>query len=283
MIRRPLLKLNMFDSSSLDDVKYYISKSLLPYTDQRDMAEYPYFGLGEEENLDKWHHPNFVYRINKYGFRNELMPLYIQQFADIGAFGCSYTFGQGLPNDMLWHSIVAKKLNKTVLNFGNPGASIVSILDIFAIVTKHIKINTALILLPSYNRLQIAKISDYNELGILSCVPNSRGRFNSFYGFDDADILKVIPEDELVKQAKNAIYQTEFLAKTRNIKLFFSSWDLDTYTCMEEMSLTHAKLLPVWYSPQDLTDDRARDYRHPGPGHHKFFADRILPIINSNT
>lgn len=273
-----LLKLNLYNSSSLDDVKLYISKNLLPHKNQAGMVEYEYFGLGEQENLDKWLHPNFTYSINPYGFRFNTFELL--KGANIGAFGCSFTFGQGLPTCMLWHDIIGKYLDKSVINFGTPAASISSVCDIFSIVTKHIKIDSAIMLLPSYSRLQLAKYSDNEELGILNCVPNTRGRFNSIYRIDDLEILKMIPDDELLKQAKNSIYQAEHIAKERNIKLFVSSWDLDTYRSLEQMDLYHAVLMPIWQSSQDLTKDFARDYRHPGPKHHKSFADNILPILN---
>lgn len=270
-----LLNLNLLDSLSLDDVKHYMSKALLPYKNQVGIAEYKFFGLGERENLNNWKYDEFNYRINEYGFRiDELLA-----DCDIGAFGCSYTFGQGLPIEMLWCDILSKQLKMSCQNYGVPGASLPSVLDIFCIVTKHVKIKKAIILLPSYNRIQIAKHNEKNELGILTCIPGNRSVYNQFFGLDEENIVRYIPDDEMIKQTKNSLYLAEYVAKSREIQLYVSSWDRNTYNLLENMNFTYLTLLPEWTSKQDCINDKARDNRHPGPKHHRNFSEIIIPYI----
>lgn len=66
-----------------------------------------------------WLGSNFTYKFNTNGFR-------CQEFNSspcMLAFGCSLTFGIGLPEEHTWPYIVAKELGLTCYNFGIPGAS----------------------------------------------------------------------------------------------------------------------------------------------------------------
>lgn len=269
-----LLNLNTLDSQSLEEVKHYITAARW---NKKEIQEYQFFGSGEEENLDKWKHGHFTYRLVHYGFRMDKLPI----DSDIGAFGCSYTFGQGLPSYMLWHELLAKNMNMSSLNFGICGASIPTILDIFNIVTKHVKLKHAVMLLPSVHRVQIAKIHEDMGLAFLNCNPNHDSIFNQTYDFNEKEIWKIMPDEEIYKQMKNALFQSEMLAKSRNIKMYISSWDDHTYQLLKKINFKYIKLLPVWYSRQDIINDKARDNRHPGPFHHSFFAEQILPTIQS--
>lgn len=264
---KTLLNLNPFDSQNLDEVTLYTHN--FGVSKQR---EFQFIGREEEENYKNWKFDQFTYKLNEHGFRIENM----QATIDIGAFGCSYTFGQGLPTDMLWHHLVGQIRNKSVHNFGICGASILTILDIFNIVTKHITMKDAFFLLPAFSRSQIAKINDDNNLAFLNCIPGHKSMFNEAYNFDGSDLLKFLPEDELLKQIKNALFVSEMIGKLRNIKMYVSSWDDMTWRLLKEIEFKHIVLLPVWYSKADyVLTDKARDGRHPGPEHHKFFADLI--------
>jgi hypothetical protein len=278
-----ILSINLFDSIRLEDVKQYMPASILPPENQ-SMIEHEYFGLGERENLEKWNYPNFTYVVNSNGFRENSIPDKI----DIGAFGCSYTFGQGLASDMLWHKVLGNNLNKQVYNFGVAGSSIMSIADIFCIVSKHIKMSHAVFLMPSYTRVQVAVTNKNKKTkyisAILSLNHNSRSVFAEALGFDEENFKKYIPDEELIKQAKNSIHLISHMGKLRGIKCYFSTWDLQTYHVLQRVVNSDA-LLPKWTSKYTvkggLDSDLARDRRHPGPKHHIDFATEILPFVNN--
>jgi len=275
-----LCKINLFDSASIQDVKNYTRHEPAHrrwVNDEKNATgflEYQYYGLDEEKYEHKFE--KFTYVINEYGFREER----ISQSIDCGAFGCSFTFGQGLPKNALWHQIIAREQNKTIFNFGISGASIQSILDIFCIVSKHIKMQSALVLLPSYNRFQLAKTNPWGKISLLSVIPGHKSIFNQNCDIDETTFYKILPDEEFVKNLKNSVYQAEHLAKARNIKLSISSWDLTTYVFLQSLNLNNAKLMPCWITPHDLVNDRARDGRHPGIGHHNFHAIKFAPFID---
>jgi hypothetical protein len=268
-----LCKINILDSTTLDDVKFYMTPTLLPNHNLNYVREYKYFGL-EEEKFESHFEP-FTYKINQYGFREER----VDQEIDTGAFGCSFTFGQGLPSNSLWHQIIAEKCNQKIFNFGVPGCSAQSILEIFCIVSKHIKMRNALILLPSYNRMQIAKINPSNRISLLTCIPSHSSIFNKDCGLVESDVYKVLPDEEFIKDIKNSIYIAEHIAKLRNINLSVSTWDKDTYGILEKMRFSNIQLMPQWSSAPELVKDRARDGRHPGLEHHKVHALKFLPFV----
>ncbi len=141
---------NLLDSESLDDVTGYTKTEHVTWTDEPYRIDFA--SRGEIEHASTWKGPNFDYYFNKLGFRfSDDIPSSI----DIGAFGCSFTAGLGLPDNYLWHNLLASELQLTSLNFGVSGASAKSITDLFLIVSKHIQMKHAVFLLPSYNRMQI--------------------------------------------------------------------------------------------------------------------------------
>lgn len=274
MIDKELINLNIFNSKSLKDVYFYIPQSLKYYIDN-NIREFKYFGEGEEDNLDKWKFEDFTYKIDDYGFRIE------NTESTFGVFGCSYTFGQGLPVYMTWHNILSKRINENILNFGIPGASISTIADIFCIVTKHVKLSKVVILLPSFERLQIAKYNKNNKIEIVDLTPGSNTKFKKFfYNIDTENLYKFLPKEEFVKKIKNSLFLIDFISAQRNIKTYITSWSADTYNVIKNINFDSIDILPVqWINPTTDNLDLARDNRHPGPNNHAFFAESISHYI----
>lgn len=267
-----LLKINPLNAEKLEDVKYYTLTTVMDrFPDENQIISYDTYGMDEESHLDTWEYGQFDYKINDLGFRN-----FKKNEIDIGAFGCSFTFGQGMPNELLWHQLLANELNLKISNYGIPGASIQTCVDVFAIVSKFISMSKAVFLLPSYNRIQLTKYSANNKLGLFSCIPGITSKLGSSYGLNSEDIIKVLPDEEVVKQTKNSLYLLDYLGKIRNIEIHVSSWDKHTYDLLTLLNLENIKLLPVWFTPDTLIWDKARDKRHPGPKHHKYFVNSCL-------
>lgn len=63
--------------------------------------------------------PHNSYRLNSYGYRD---PEY-EGPVDLIAAGCSQTFGQGVPEEWRWSSLLGKKLNMSVATIAVPGWS----------------------------------------------------------------------------------------------------------------------------------------------------------------
>ena len=271
-------QLNLLDSKSLYDVKPF--SVYLPNPNSHPHAGYvlDYAGHGELENAEKWLYEHFTYNINTYGFRNPEF----ENETDLAAFGCSFTYGTGLADRMLWHSILAKDLNMHVTNFGLPARSIATIVDVFLIVSKHIKIKHAVFLFPSISRLQIAKKHVQNDyIGYLNTCVDYKSALNESYELNEDYIYRAIPEEEMHKICRNQVYLLEHMARLRGIKVYISSWELETYNFLKKLNLNSAILLAPWMSSsiEFANDDKARDGKHPGPKHHLKWANEIKDMI----
>jgi hypothetical protein len=270
-------KLNLLDSKSINDVRRYSTH--YPANDEVDSSyDTEYMGNEDIANADKWPYEHFNYSINNYGFRGGSE--YPKEL-DFAAFGCSFTFGVGLPEHMLWHNIIAKKLGFTSTNFGLPASSIESVVDIFLIMTKHIKIKTAAILLPSISRLQIAKKHPKGELvNYVNIIPNYNLAVGELFNISQELIYRAIPEEEIYKICRNKLYLLDHIAQERGIKVYISAWEQETYELLTQLDLKSV-VLPQWISPSKefAESDLARDRKHPGPEHHKLFVDRAFHRI----
>ena len=261
-------KLNLLNSKSFDDIRRFVGET-------NYVADF--YGLDDSRYSDKWEHPHFNYIINSYGFRGNDTPLE----TDLAAFGCSFTFGSGLPENMLWHNVLAKKLNTTCANFGIPSCSIESIVDIFLIASKHVTIKKAIFLLPSIERLQIAKKLGEGELvKYFNIMPSYSSAVNEFFEIYSDQIYRALPLEEIYKICKNQLYLLDHIAKERNIQVYMSSWDPKTYKFINQLDLDSV-ILPAWVSPslEFANADLARDLKHPGFKHHELFIDNIIDYI----
>lgn len=271
-------KLNLLNSDSIDDVRRYTTASAnLSNLPKNQITHIDYFTTDEIKYAELWEGKHFQYDVHDLGFRFTELPTEV----DIAVFGCSFTFGIGLPTEMLWHTILSNKSNSSCINFGLPGASALTATELFLIVSKHIKIKKAVFLLPSHNRIQIAKKHPkLDEVNYISIIATYNSVMCKFYEINDEGIFKVLPEDELLKQFRNAVYITEYVAKIRGIQTYYSSWDAVTYKFLQNMNL-EGILLPDWRSEsgEQAEKDLARDRKHPGPEHHIMFAEKIYEYI----
>lgn len=271
-------KLNYLNTKTIDDVKHFSTlTTVMSNLPVGELTTFDYFSPGDIQHASTWEHPQFNYILNHLGFRNEEVPSEV----DLAIFGCSFTFGTGLPVDMLWHTILANRLNTKASNYGMPGASIKSIVDVAMIISNHTKINKAIFLLPRFSRIQIAKSNPItDEVNYLSVIPNHKSELCRAYGLDTDMIVKAIPDEEMFKELRDSLYIVDYIFKQKNIQAYYSSWDPDTYQFLTQMNF-QGTLLPDWSSTgmEQATTDLARDKLHPGPIHQTQFVDKIIDYI----
>lgn len=270
---------NFLKSKTIDDLKKLSICTTRPDLSIADNIEIRYFNPNEYHNKDSWEYQNFTYNVSKLGYRGNNIPSLIE----LAAFGCSYTFGQGLPEELTWHNIVANELSYVSYNFGQPAANVKSIADIFFILLNHVKIKHAVFLLPPYHRLQVAS-SINGKVELIPILPNYKGLFESGFPISSNEIYRSLSDETLLNIFKDTIYTIEVIADIYDCKVHFSSWDHMTYNFLSSMDLT-STLLPEWNSAfnptteESLENDFARDKLHPGPKHHKKWAKQIIPYI----
>ena len=243
-------------------LQYTISKG---YFDK-----YSNFGLvkyfsKEEEDHSKKDWPNdFSYFINDIGFRGNYPSTDDKRL--FAFFGCSITFGQGLPEDKTYADLISKHYNKKYLNLGIPGAGIHRTALTLSAASKIWDIKTAVINLPPFTRFHY--VDNTNQLQSILLTHNS----------NQPDIeairtsLKNFSDQYLAADSVDAIEWILDIAKSKKINLVLSSWDDDTI-----------QLVRSGFSQNILkfnTIDEARDY-HPGIRSHKEFADQVINTLAS--
>lgn len=267
-----LLKLNLHDAE-LKDVKNYTLVSTRPGLDIKQRISVNCFNNREYQLKDEWAGYDFSYDISEYGFRDVDLPNEI----DFGIFGCSFTFGQGLPVDFLWHKIIANKLNVGTYNFGQPAAGIKSIVDIFLIISKFSILKNIIFLLPPYQR-QLYAAENENHINFLPILPAYESDLEKNYLINSRGIFQNTPDIELLKRFKDELYLVDYICTTKNINMYCSSWDHKTYEILNHMNFNNCKILPEWTSSEveNYRDDLARDKMHPGQNHHNVWANKII-------
>lgn len=89
--------------------------------DEREVIGHRYLYNPQKPHLNDW--VNLSYRINTHGFRGEEMPSEPKP-RSVMAFGCSNTFGVGMPEGQIWPTLVGNTLRMRCYNMGVPIGSL---------------------------------------------------------------------------------------------------------------------------------------------------------------
>jgi hypothetical protein len=227
------------------------------------------------------------YTYNSLGFRGN-WELDNNNDVKIGFFGCSFTYGIGVAEQDLFSTIIANnlsvKLGKPcrVYNCGIPGGSAGKATRYYALLSKLIKFDYVIFLMPHTGRMEYpAKSND--QAFSWNIIPNwpdinvQGEKLRSIF-------YKAIDDTFLNSDYMRNIQHCESIAKSHNSKIYFTSWDQISYEYIYNYYITQdsSKLLP-WFqsleyniSPRKLL---ARDGLHPGPRSHLEFSKRALEYI----
>lgn len=196
---------------------------------------------------------SWQYRINKYGYRGNNWSFNNDAIA---FFGCSFTFGIGVEKDIA--TVSQELLNTECYNIGQPGASAITILKTFSSFIKYYPVKTAIITLPSSDRIYYPVLNnktscwEYGNLISNWISPNMRSIHTHAYQFFNADTSLAYLYDY--------IQMAELSAKLSGTKIIWASWDIATQDFLNSVVETRHTI--------DIGDprlDNARDNIHPGP------------------
>lgn len=199
------------------------------------------------------------YKINQYGYRGDDW-----NFEKTSAFfGCSFTFGIGVETPAA--DIVQHKIKKIIPNLGIPGGSCINIIKSFIAFAKIHPINIAIISLPPFSRFYRPTLH------------NTGWRSDNLIpGFhvekQDKQIFKFWTNTTDVSYTLDYIDWATDFANSRDIKIYWSSWDRNSFEILRKSKL---KNLFSW--PDIITD--ARDGMHPGQTTHNELANICLKFI----
>ena len=259
-------------SSRVSTLSDMIQFGCLQYANEY-FDEYSNFGLvkycskEEEDNSKKDWPDDFSYFINDIGFRgNYPSPDDKKLFA---FFGCSISFGQGLPEHQIYADLISKHYNKKYLNLGIPGAGIHRTALTLSAASKIWNIETAVINLPPFSRLHYVDTNNRLQSILLTHNTDLKDIENV-----RISILKNFSNQFLAADSIDAIEWILDIAKSKKINLVLSSWDDDTIQLVRAgFSLDILKFNMI---------DQARD-NHPGIQSHKAFADQVITTLASET
>jgi hypothetical protein len=209
------------------------------------------------------------YKINKYGYRDDNW-----NFKAVPAFfGCSFTFGIGAEHAFpyLFQKKIQKEKNNdsiVIPNLGMPGSSFLSIIKSFCAFSNLHPMTTAFITLPLVERFTMYT----NSEGMWNCdevIPTFHRKQYSTSA--NQKIVKNISrvwsngwgESFLI----DYLHLAESIAKSKKIKIFWSSWDYDTKIILKKYSNS---VIDWQYSKSGKP---SRDLKHPNQGTHDIMAD----------
>lgn len=231
-------------------------------------------------------HRNFEisYKLNKDGFRSNNFQKVNKDKYTILFSGCSITFGQDLPLEMIWPELVAKELSKEkdieFYNLGIMGSSIMlCIKNISAFINTYGMPDLIILLVPDLYRT----ISYYPEE---DCFIDLTPKATAY----KKNTRLLMPENILLQ---NIIYINllQQLCNANGSKFLFSAYDKMT----DNVFNNFLNELPSFFKSGCLINenlvirendspywDRAADKKHPGGGWHELFANKVLEVLKGN-
>ena len=233
--------------------------------------KYTYIRNEEAPNFDK---DPWQYTINQYGFRDVWRNK--AKRPNIGFYGCSNTFGEGVESSKHWTTLISKHYNMCKYNFGIGGASALRVARTFVATQQVLNLNYAVILLPSLHRVDCAEIRE-NRATEMQILPWKNPQFTITQEKKWKDIYATYDNSMFIM---NLIYAVSIItesAKANKVRIVFASWDPETLYTLGKINA------PNLYPNHGLkTQDLARDGGHPGPESSKLFAEELSYWMEQN-
>lgn len=226
-----------------------------------------------EKHLSKYYEDDVMYHINEYGFRGDIN---FTTENNIATFGCSATYGVGLPQSDIYNHIIASALNKNLYNFGAPGSGSGKMCRYFSSTSDWFKYDTAIFLFPPIYRIEHPAIDHENLIIGRNIMPNEE-----MYAQLKSTFMYLNDEHFFVDFYRN-INHIQSIASAKNIKVFFSSWDDLAYEHLEKYLGKDNKQLLPHFNDSSIPAAVARDGKHSGGELHKNFANKVIGILNEN-
>ena len=266
-----------------------IEQLLTGFKQRYGLVELNDYGDRGAEGLANWtrnsynqqfaHDPNFEYKNNSWGFRCD----HSGQAVDVWAFGCSVTYGVGVPREYRWTDWLTKLTGLTCANYGITGLSTNEMARMFIQLARFQQPKHAVFLLPDYSRI------------MLSAVTNGQlDHFNAFGNYQYSHPMRLVPDRFQACETYYSLPLTNHVelfimdlhaiataAEARGIDVTFASWDSRANRFIHQQDFSHygincAKLA---YVERDVL---GRDQSHPGLYYHKTLAETIAPVIKDH-
>lgn len=252
----------------IDDLVPYGKFYPMDYIDKIKDNDYFYVDYlcdQERDNINTGKFENWKYHFNKYNFRDDWT---FDSKKNIGFFGCSFTFGEGIKSEDTFVQMVGNNLGYNAFNFGIGGSSQERILRTFMAAIRVIEFDIVIVTLPTPVRQMY--VSDDAE--IINLVPMHNEEIYKKVGKQ----LTGLPDTYYYNKALTNINTFKMLADLKLIKLLIGSWDHPT------VELTKHTMPSLALEPfPNIDKHEARDGMHPGPISQKTYASQIMEKLNA--
>jgi len=227
----------------------------------------------ERPHLQWWNdtypnHADFNYQHNEWGFRSGP----VVRDCAIAFYGCSITWGHGIPESTRWTNLVAAQHARSFNNFGVAGIGSDAMLDIFWATSQHVKMHTAVFMINECYRPRVVlgngQIIEYHTLTTTTANNNSSVQIKERVYYRDQ--LFRMPDEYFEHINVQSIIKIHRLCKLMNIRAIFSTFSENCHgqllAIQEQLPITITAgpqtVLPGGYLDPQHT--RARDRGHLG-------------------
>ena len=232
-----------------------------PYEDHRTSKEHvDYF-----EQRNPGYPGDFKETWNSIGMRQAHE---IAQDVDCCFYGCSITWGQGVPDSAVWVNQLARSMGWTHNNFAISALSQEECVNLFMVTSRMVKMHTAIFMLPDYARItQAFKEKDsLNFRSIAGPVEHQYADFKQFH----KDYIS-LPDEYFYDRVLRNLEIIARLAELQGIRVLVSTWSgllpqVNSLHCVEGIF--------------GGSDKGGRDKRHPGCQWHTETAAKFQQVIN---
>lgn len=215
-------------------------------------------------------------------WNNDINNFYIpsSKKIEIGAYGCSFTYGVNIEQEKTWPYMLSLKKNTVVANFAVPGSGIDAIYLNIKKSFQDYKIKKIIVLFPNFERKLLRFFA--NEFYFKYPVSiSSSWIFDNTFSTDFIKTKEIKNKIENIKKKiikdKNNLYSKTVLSKivkfckNNNINFYFSSWNKDVYNYI--LKKYEKNCLP--YFDINWFKDRSVIGSHPTELHYNKWIDLI--------
>jgi hypothetical protein len=207
-------------------------------------------------------HKNVSYVVNSDGYRSKEL----KETAELMTLGCSHTFGSGLPEEKVWPSLLADKMQMSLVNLGSAGDSAMGqVRKAFSYFRKYGNPKMIVCMFPLF-RMEIPidkdllfpqKLNpsdDYYQpkLAKIEVLPNKKDKYVKL-PYDPEGVLTM---DVPFYYTHMMIYILEQYCKSNNIKFVWTIWQ-EPYDFVHEYVInidngSHKNYCPTSFSQWGL-------------------------------
>ncbi len=217
--------------------------------------------------------PDFSYYINDIGFRDRYPKTKSKRV--VGFFGCSFTFGQGLPTQETFPYLIAQDLGLPYLNLGMCGFGHHMIAQTFLAAVQLWNLEYAVITFPNIERFNYVTTEDL----VWPVHPHNDHQTEEHRNVHRA-VWKYFSPNNHLHQFKDSVVHIIQTARQYGVKLLFGTWG-GAMPGNIIKRLTDYDLTYFVYSFND-GKDLSRDRAHPGKMQHIDYALKISKRIQQN-